>query len=78
MRISELSARGCYLDTLNPLSIGTLIDLRVSHQNQTWDARGKVIYSHAGFGMGVLFVDLSTSQREVLAGWLGELGVQPD
>jgi hypothetical protein len=76
MRISELSARGCYIDTLNPFEIGTQINLHISHENRTCDLPGKVIYSHAGFGMGVLFVDLSAEQRAVLDEWLGEAGAQ--
>jgi hypothetical protein len=76
MRISELSARGCYVDTLNPFDIGTQIDLRISHQGRTCRTRGKVLYSHAGFGMGVFFVDLAAEQQAVLQDWLASSGAQ--
>jgi hypothetical protein len=70
VRISELSARGCYLDTLNPLPIGTLIDLSIRHENQDCAVPGKVIYSHAGFGMGVLFDTIPPEQQAIIDVWL--------
>jgi hypothetical protein len=73
VRISEISARGCYVDTLNPFDIGTQIDLHIHHANRTCEVPGKVIYSHAGFGMGVLFGDLPANQRAVIEGWLSDL-----
>lgn len=78
VRVSEISARGCYVDTLNPFQIGAQVKLRISHNNQECEAPGKVIYSHAGYGMGVLFVDLPADQRAILDSWLGELGALPE
>jgi hypothetical protein len=77
MRVSEISARGCYVDTLNPFEIGAQVDVRISHNGQTCEAPGKVIYSHAGFGMGIAFAELDAPQRAVLDGWLSELDALP-
>lgn len=78
MRVSEISARGCYVDTLNPFQIGAQVSVCISHNGQTCDAPGKVIYSHAGFGMGIAFTDLAAEQRAVLDAWLSELGALPN
>ena len=73
MRISELSARGCYVDTLNPLPLSTIIQLYIEHAGVTCTLSGKVIYIHSGFGMGVLFGDIAADQRAILDGWLAQL-----
>ena len=41
MRVSEISARGCYVDTLNPFQIGAQVNVCISHNGQTCDAPGK-------------------------------------
>jgi hypothetical protein len=72
-RISDLSARGCYVNTLNPLSIGTEVRLRIRHIDQTCELPGTIIYVHPGYGMGILFASASSPQLEILKNWLTEL-----
>jgi len=72
-RVSELSARGCYIDTLNPLPKGEDVLLRIHYGCSTCEFPGKVIYTHAGFGMGVVFGDLNPEQSATLNVWLDEL-----
>ncbi len=73
VRISELSARGCYVDTLNPLPLSTIIQLYIEHGGETCVVPGKVIYIHSGFGMGVLFGEIPADQRAILDRWLAQL-----
>jgi len=72
VRLSELSARGCYIDTLNPFDVGTEVLVHISHNNTDCDVNGKIIYSHAGYGMGVVFLDVPLEQREMLDAWMAE------
>ena len=72
-RISELSARGCYIDSINPLTKDTEVRLRIRYGPSNCEFTGTVIYTHAGFGMGVVFHDLTTEQRSTLDVWLDEL-----
>ena len=72
-RISELSARGCYIDSMNPAPKGTELCLRIRYGCSTCDFPGTVIYTHAGFGMGVVFGELTSEQRTTLEAWLDEL-----
>ncbi len=52
-QVSELSSRGCYIDTLQPIPIGTEVRLRISDGIKTCEVPGKVIYMHSGYGMGI-------------------------
>jgi len=35
--------------------------------------KGEIIYVHEGFGMGVVFLDPSKDQLQILDSWLAEL-----
>ncbi len=72
-RISEVSRKGCYVDTLNPLPRETRIRLRISRDRGDFVATGKIIYVQEGMGMGVVFLDVADDQLELLDSWLVEL-----
>ena len=72
-RISEISRKGCYVDLLNTLPMGTPIQLRVSRDQGTFACNGRIIYAQDGMGMGVVFVDLQPDQLKTLDSWLAEL-----
>jgi hypothetical protein len=71
--VSELSARGCYLDTPEPFSAGTEVHLCIRHAGRRCELLGRVIYAHKGWGMGILFDDAAGQQFDTLDGWLAEL-----
>jgi hypothetical protein len=72
-RISEISRKGCYVDILNPLPVGTLIRLRVSRDQGAFSSPGKIIYLQEGMGMGVAFIDPPADQLKILESWLADL-----
>ena len=72
-RISELSARGCYVDTVNPFPVDTELRVRIRYGCSTCELSGKVIYSHSGYGMGVRFGQTDAEHRATLNAWLDEL-----
>ena len=72
-RISEISRKGCYLDILNTLPVGTQLRLTIFRDQGTFTTNGKVIYAQEGMGMGISFADLASDQLKVLDAWLGEL-----
>src|SRR5690242_3635731 len=71
-RISEISRKGCYVDLLNTLPRETAIQVRISRDQGTFVATGKVIYVQEGMGMGVLFLDIANDQEKLLDSWLAE------
>jgi hypothetical protein len=77
-QISELSSRGCYIDILQPVPIGTEFRLSISDGTSSSELTGKVIYVHSGgglgiFGIGVLFAEMTVGQHSALDMWLREL-----
>ena len=81
-QLSEIGRRGCYLDALEPIPVGTEMDLRISYGLNICEIKGKVIYKHSGgglgvFGMGVLFGHMNSEQDRVIDEWLSQLSGQP-
>jgi hypothetical protein len=72
-RISEISRKGCYVDILNPLPVGTSLQLKVSRDRGVFTAAGRIIYTQPGMGMGVAFATISDDQMKTLDAWLAEL-----
>lgn len=72
-RVSEISRKGCYVDVLNTLPVGTAIQLIVSRDQGSFYSRGRIIYVQEGIGMGIAFVDMPDEQLKILDSWLKEL-----
>src|SRR5260370_29849300 len=69
---SKLSSNGCYLDTINPLSPGTMISIQITHQGQVFVAGGVVAHLQPNVGMGVEFIALESGWAALLEAWLRE------
>jgi hypothetical protein len=72
-RVAEISRKGCYVDILNALPVGTLLDLRISREEGTFVTKGKIVYVQERIGMGVVFLDPPGDQLQILDSWLAEL-----
>src|SRR6266852_9587403 len=71
-RVRDLSQQGCYVDTNNPLPLGTVTDVRITKGAQLFEAPARVVYSRAGKGMGLVFTALEPEQLRTLETWLAE------
>jgi hypothetical protein len=77
-QVFELSSHGCYIDALDPLSVGLEFRLRISNGLSTCEMPAKVIYLHVGkgfalYGMGIAFGEVAPEQRTEMEAWLREL-----
>lgn len=69
-RVSDISATGCYVDTINPLPSGTAVRVRILSEARSFEASAKVAYSVVHLGMGLSFSEVAPSSRDVLREWL--------
>ena len=69
-RVSDISATGCYADTINPLPGGTAVRVKIFNETQSFEASATVAYSVVHLGMGLSFGEVSPSSRDVLRAWL--------
>lgn len=72
-RTSDLSRSGCYIDTLNPIPQGTKVRLRITHNDEVFEAIATVVYVSYGLGMGVAFTEVASEHMARLDRWLENL-----
>ena len=71
-RSSDVSLGGCYVDTLNPFPEGTVIRIRLTKENVSFEANAKVIFSQIGMGMGVAFLSAEKDQFQIYQKWINQ------
>jgi hypothetical protein len=69
-RISDISASGRYVDTINPLMDGTAVRLKILTETQVFEAPATVVYAHTHLGMGLMFGPVLPKSWDVLQNWL--------
>ena len=69
-RMTEVSRKGCYVNTPSTLPLNSPLKLVISCDDETFITNGKVIYVHERIGMGIVFVDTPEDQLSILYSWL--------
>jgi hypothetical protein len=66
-RISDISAGGCYIDTIVSVIVGDAVTIHISATDgSSMPFNGQVAYILAGNGFGVEFLDLTSEHEEFL------------
>src|ERR1700693_169203 len=77
-RCSDLSAGGCYIDTLSPFAVGAVVKVRIERETREFEASAVVAYAHVSMGMGLSFTEIKREHQAVLRSWIADLsGEQP-
>jgi hypothetical protein len=74
VRVSEIGMKGCYIDILNPVPAGLTVRVKIFKDNQTFEAEGRVVYTHPTMGMGIIFTKITLEQQGILEGWIKQFG----
>ena len=69
-RISDISATGCYVDTINPLAGGTAVRVKILTETHVFEAPAMVVYVHTHLGMGLKFGEVLPYSQHILRSWL--------
>ena len=75
-RTADMGRTGCYIDTLNPIPIGSQVRVRVTHNDEHFETLGRVVYVSPGLGMGIAFAEIAPDQLARLDRWLKESGTE--
>ena len=77
-RCSDLSAGGCYIDTISPFAAGSIVRIQMRHDSREFEATAAVAYTHVQMGMGLAFTEIRREHQETLRSWIANLsGEQP-
>lgn len=66
-RLGDLSAAGCYIETVLPLPAGSTVQLRLTVAGNILDLSAKVVWTIPQAGMGVSFVFLTPEEKDRMA-----------
>jgi len=73
-RTSDVSASGCYIDTLQPLPMGTQVNVLLRSGDEIFEAPARVMYMCPGLGMGVNWgLNLPEKTLAILERWLAKV-----
>jgi PilZ domain len=77
-RTMDLGPGGCFIDTTNPLPVGSRVQVKIFKGKGEFKTNGSVVYSQNGMGMGIAFLELSENKQGELQAWLEDiLGAKP-
>jgi hypothetical protein len=76
LRISDLSRTGAFIDTLNSVRIGSVIQLGFQLQDLEINVSAEVRHCVRYIGIGVQFLDLSADEQYFLSFVLAQQSVQ--
>jgi hypothetical protein len=69
---SDVSARGCFVKTIQPLAKGSHVRVRITHKGEEFAALAKVTENVRPDGMGMEFIEIEPRDRAILDGWLAD------
>jgi hypothetical protein len=72
-RTADLSLFGCFVKTTTPFPQGTTVSIRITHGASHITALGKIAFSRADEGMGIVFGKIEPSDQAILERWLDQL-----
>jgi hypothetical protein len=76
-RSSDVSRTGCYIDTLNPVPVGSDVNVQLRRGEAIFETAARVVYTCPGLGMGVHWGTSPTPEKlAILDRWLGEAASQ--
>jgi hypothetical protein len=73
-RCSDIGLGGCYVDTLAPLHVGSLLAIRIEQDESEFVTLAVVAFAHRSMGMGLKFTEMKPEHRELLRRWVANLG----
>ncbi len=76
-RCSDLSAGGCYIDTISPFTVGAIVSIHMESDGHVFEAPAVVAYAHVQMGMGIAFTEVKRESQAVLRSWMARLTDEP-
>ena len=75
LRCSDLSVGGIFLETVHSYSVGTVLTLQFKLREtdeHTISVQARVVYEHAGMGVGLCFTTLKPEDRQKIDGFIAQ------
>ena len=70
IRLADLSADGCYVDTRWTATVGAEVAVRLTLRGRSFRLTGHVVHAHPGIGFGMRFENTPEETRQFLLAFL--------
>jgi hypothetical protein len=77
-QVSEISVKGCYLESVDGLPKSTVVQLLIHRDDSTFKSWGRVVYVHPGVGSGIEFFDTAPAQQKNIEKWVADISLYLD
>jgi PilZ domain-containing protein len=71
--VFDVSMGGCYVEMVFTMPRGSAVEAKLTINSRTFGAKGKVVTSHPGVGVGIKFTDIAPEDQKMLGQILQEL-----
>lgn len=75
-RSTDLGLGGCYVDSLNPYAVGTVVKICITKDRESFETKAMVTFSQVGMGMGLSFIASEPQQSQLFQRWVTELSAE--
>ncbi|HEU5404021.1 MAG TPA: PilZ domain-containing protein [Terriglobales bacterium] len=72
-KLADISSGGCYVEMVFTIPRGSEVAIQLTINSRDLAAKGKVVTSHPGVGVGIKFTELTAENRLILSEILQEL-----
>lgn len=72
-RCANLSGGGCYIETPKTFPGQTAVRVAIWEAGRRFETQANVVFDQSGIGMGLMFTEIRSLDRERLHAWLAEL-----
>ena len=76
LETTDLSRNGCYVQLLNPLSVGLRIQATLWLDGYPVVIRGRVVTRHPQFGNGIMFLEFEAEAEQKLSRYLEAIATE--
>jgi c-di-GMP-binding flagellar brake protein YcgR len=63
VRSTDISEKGLYVSSVQPLDVGTVIEVAIPVDGETLEAKARVTFHDSRVGFGLMFLDLDDTQK---------------
>ena len=71
-RISDISLRGCFVESVDGLPANTIIRIRIERDGEIFETWCRVAHVQKGIGTGIAFFEHAAEARLIIQSWIAE------
>jgi PilZ domain-containing protein len=72
-RVTEISMGGCFVEMAGPIARNTHVTISITKDERIFETDGRLLYSVASVGSGIVFINMTPTNSQILEVWIRNL-----